>query len=75
MLKTAIKTKIQRQIVFFISEVLFMTIPIMRFYKKSVDDVQFILFEASPNAFLRNKQSTPTPCRYHQAPLAGSGCL
>lgn len=36
-------------------------------------DVRFISSRASPNAFNRNKQSTPTPNRYIGPPVPGSG--
>ena len=36
--------------------------------------MQFISYQASPNASLQNKQSTPTPCPiYRHYPLPGSG--
>ena len=46
----------------------------MKYYtKKAWDNALLILMEASPNAFQRNKQPTPTPYRYIGTLLRGGG--
>lgn len=41
--------------------------------QKSVERCSAVTHMASPNASSRNRQSTPTPYLYSQAPLPGSG--